>query len=142
MNPKYVHILPGAELPDQVFGNPFAAVVIIEMDVTAEWRSTVSRWLVDTGCLYMMSWGTDCSMWDDSVDHANLEDWDYGDIPEDRLVLTTWHANDPLETVLWFAQHGAHHEQLKSGSLLLLDISPNPREDFILAEFARSKNLV
>lgn len=76
---------------------PFAAVVIIEMDVSDEWRDYVSRWLVQSGCLYMMAWGNECSFWDDCVDRALLQAFDFGDIPDDEFILTTWHDDEPLE---------------------------------------------
>ena len=73
------------------------------MTVNSEWRQTVSEWLVDQGCLYMMAHGDECSLWDDSVDIANLEafDWNFDDIPEDKHVTTTWHENESLEEVFF-----------------------------------------
>src|SRR3546814_2317896 len=71
--PEYFHLRPGHS-PPELHGAPYRAVVIIEAPVTAEWRSLVSAWLVKSGCLYMMAWGPDCSLWDDSVDYARSEE--------------------------------------------------------------------
>ena len=84
-------------LPDISNLNPFRAVVAIEETVTQEWQSEVSRWLVESGCLYLMAWGNNCSSWDTSVDIANLEAFDYEDIPEVNFVMTTWHEDEPLK---------------------------------------------
>mgnify|MGYP001548401509 CR=1 FL=1 len=53
---RYHQLAPGAEPPSLGEIEPFAAVVIIEEDVTWEWRAKISRWLVDSGCLFMMAW--------------------------------------------------------------------------------------
>ena len=70
MEPEYIHLLPDGPLPD-LKGSAFRTVVVVEAEVTSEWREKVSAWLVESGCLYMMAWGRDCSLWDDSVDYAN-----------------------------------------------------------------------
>lgn len=87
---RYIHLRPGAALPAHAVPRPYRALVIIEDVVEPECRDTVSRWLVDTGCLSMSAWGRECSAWDDSVDQANLADFDFGDIPDlrhARIVL-------------------------------------------------------
>lgn len=71
--PVYFHVQPGAALRNIGYLAPFRAVVIIEREVSVEWRTDVSNWLVHSGCLYMMAWGQDCSLWDDSVDWANMD---------------------------------------------------------------------
>jgi len=139
MNIEYLHIKPNSEMPDGVFGTSYAVVVIVELEVTEDWRAQVSRWLVDSGCLYMMAWGKECLLWHHSVDYAHLDDWDNGEIPASRFVMTTWHENEPLEDVFWYAQNAATHQYLLTGNLLILDIVPNDRGDFILAKLAKSK---
>jgi hypothetical protein len=66
---------------------PFRAVVVVEEPVSAEWRAVASRWLVDADCLYMMAWGHECSLWDDSVDFANLEVFNFGEVPDRNFVM-------------------------------------------------------
>lgn len=56
-NPIYLHLKSGAEPTDISAFSPYVAIVMIEDDVSPEWRSTISRWLVDTGCLYMIALG-------------------------------------------------------------------------------------
>ena len=136
--PQYLHLPPGGIPPELHSKQPFAAVVVIEGDISAEWRHSVSRWLVQSGCLYMMAWGTECSAWDDSVDHANLEAFEYGDIPDEHLVMTTWHDNEPLEEVLWFATNSLEHPVRKIERLILIDISTQERRIEIMNSIARS----
>lgn len=119
----YLHLPPDGPLPDIGHLSPFRAVVIIEAQVGAEWQEKVSGWLVQSGCLYMMAWGHDCTTWDDSVDIANLEAFDYGDIPGDRDVLTTWHSDQTLGEVFDFCKRHARHPVVELPRVVLLHIA-------------------
>lgn len=125
--PEYLHLRPGCVPPD-LRSDPFCAVVVIEAPVTAEWRAFVSAWLVQGGCLYMMACGSDCSLWDDSVDDAMLEAFDYGDVPDDRFVMTTWHEKEPLGDVFWFCENNVRHSALDLKRAILVHISPVERK--------------
>ncbi|HYD58733.1 MAG TPA: hypothetical protein VEC35_00160 [Noviherbaspirillum sp.] len=128
---KYLHLPPDADLPELGGLHRFKAVLIIESEVSQMWQWDVSRWLVSSGCRYMLAWGTDCGSWDDSVDEANLERFDYGDIPDEESVMTTWHEDDDLEEVFWFAKNRAKHPALDLNDTLLIHISDvEKREEF------------
>ena len=73
----------------------------------------------------MLAWGRDCSSWDDSVDYANLEEFNYGDIPDERHVMTTWHDNWSLSEVFEFAKNDARpmSDNVELKGTLLLHIS-------------------
>jgi len=116
---------------------PFAAVVVIDMSVNSEWRQTVSEWLVDQGCLYMMAHGDECSLWDDSVDIANLEafDWNFDRIPKDKHVTTTWHENESLEEVFFFAKNCALPFSPHIKNIIILDITEISREAAMLLQY-------
>ena len=109
---------------------PYRCVVLIERPVDDAFRMDVSRQLVATGCRYMMAWGQDCSLWDDSVDWANLEQFDYGDIPAESFVMTTWHENETLKEVFDFAKRHAllAYDDSELESLLVLDIGNRERQ--------------
>lgn len=117
--------------PDQPLpylkGDPFRAVVIIEASVTSERRNLVSAWLVKNGCLYMMAWGLDCSLWDDGIDCTNLGVFEYGVIPDGRFVMTTWHDKEPLYDVFQFCEHMARHPTVDLDRIILVHISPANR---------------
>lgn len=130
----YLHLKPGQTPPEAGVG-PFKAVVVIDGPVTSEWRDVVSAWLVRSGCRYMMAWGPDCSLWDDSVDYANLEKFDYDDIPADQKVMTTWHDKVPLSEAFWFAEHLADHPDVELTRTLIVDISHSDRRRQLLADY-------
>jgi hypothetical protein len=81
----------------------------------------------------MMAWGRKCSSWDDSVDHANLERFDYSEIPDEDFVMTTWHENEPLCDVFFHARMCAFHPTIAMPVLTILDIRDKARESAILS---------
>jgi hypothetical protein len=125
---KYIRIEGGGELPDIRHLKPFKAIVIIEEEVLEEWQARTSTWLVDSGCLYMMAWGLNCSSWDDSVDVANCEQWNFGDIPDEAFVMTTWHESEPMDEVFFFARHAAFHSTVSIENVLILHIGSKDKE--------------
>lgn len=124
---EYIHLPAGSELP-QLSRTPRRVMVLIEQDVERTWQDDVSSWIVELGGLYMMAWGRDCISWDDSVDHANLHRFGYGEIPEDSFISTTWHANEPLGQVFFYAHACAFHPTIELPLLTILDIRETPRE--------------
>jgi hypothetical protein len=143
---SYVHLKPNAEIPALVDGGRFKAVVIIDADVHPDWQYEVSKWLVLSGCRYMMAWGRECGAWDDSVDWAALEVFNYyegkeiGKDPD--FVMTSWHEDEPLEEALAFCHHSASdpflHQEFKSA--LLLHIAETPEANRVLQAFESAKS--
>ena len=132
---KYIQLHQGSELPEIASLAPFRAIVVIDEVVSTEWQSSVSEWLVKSGCLYMMAWGIKCSSWDDSVDYANLSEFNYKEIPENKLVITTWHENEPLKEVFWFSKNNANHRVIKIENTLIIHISKNNNESKLSDEY-------
>ncbi len=132
---EYLQIQPESRLPYIGKLNPFRAVIIIDESVSSEWQKQVSTWIVRSGCLYMMAWGNECSSWDDSVDLANLEEFNYKDIPETKFVMTTWHENETLKEVFWFSKNTAFHPEVELPNTLILHIAKSSREQELLAEY-------
>jgi hypothetical protein len=120
--PEYLHLKPGHALP-LLDGALFKAVIVIDAEVTPEWRAKTSEWLVRSGCRYMMAWGLRCSDWDDSVDLANLAMFDFGEVSDDNFVMTTWHVKGALLEVFWFSEHAAFHPSLALERTLIIHIS-------------------
>ena len=124
----YLQVMPEAVLPDVSGLAPFRAVIIAEAQVSPEWQFAVSAWLVRSGCLYTMAWGMGSSSWDDSVDMANLERFEFKDIPEDSSVMTTWHDDETLDEVFRFCKNNASHPTIALKNTLLLHIATERRE--------------
>jgi hypothetical protein len=126
---RYLRLRPNSDLAPYEGVRPFGAIVAIEAEVTSEWQWKVSKWLIDSGCLYMLAWGRDCSTWDDSVDYANLEAFDYGDVPEGRFVMTSWYENESLSGVMNFAKHNMRpmSDKVELKETVVLHISPTDK---------------
>ncbi len=135
----YLHLPVGQTPPDEQL-RPFRAVLISEEVAPEEWRRAVCEWLVRSGCLYFVAWGTDCEQWHDGVDFANLDAFDYGEIPEDDSVMTTWHENEPLGEAFWYAEHCAFHPTVELSRTLIIDVSSNAREDEILKAYQQARD--
>ncbi|MGX5200356.1 DUF7684 family protein [Aliikangiella sp. IMCC44632] len=119
---NYVRIQEGIELPSISGYKPFKAVIVVEETVSENWQSSVSDWIVESGCYYMMAWGMHCSSWDTSVDLANIAQYE-DNIPDDGFVTTTWHEDEPLSEVFWFSKNTAFSEYHDSNEVLVVHIS-------------------
>ena len=138
MSVHYVHLRPEEVLPS-LAGDPFIAAIVAENCVSEVWRERVTECLVQSGCLYAVAWGVDCEEWHDSVDAANLREFDYGDIPDDRFVMTTWHSKEPLSEALWFAGQCAYHPTVELDRTIIVHVSAEPREAEMLQAYSDSQ---
>lgn len=128
---QYLSLQNNDDLPSIENLKPFKCVVLVSEDVSSEWQATVSKWLVDAGCLYMIAWGVDCSSWDDSVDWANIEAFGYKSIPDEVFVRTSWFESESLEEVLHFSKHAAIALTGRLENVLFLDIGNSGRRAFL-----------
>jgi hypothetical protein len=135
---QYLHLAPSDALPDLSGLRPFKAVVIIATPVRTARQATISQWLVQSGCLYMMAWGDGGASWEQSIQRANREAFSTPEIPDESLVITTGHKVEPLKDVFWFAKHTAMHPCCKLDHVLLLHLSMVEREQELCAEYASS----
>ncbi|WP_155946311.1 DUF7684 family protein [Pseudoalteromonas rubra] len=132
---RYIHLPGEQELPHHEPLNPYRCVVVIEDEVSCARQQTISKWLVDSGCLYMMAWGKDCGSWDTSVDMANLQQFNFNEVPEKSFVYTTWHQDESLEDVFWFSRNCAFHPLVELKNTVVLHLSPNDNEDVIRHQY-------
>ena len=122
MAPIYLQA-PAESEPPELENCPSRVVLVAEQICSDEWRSRVCSWLLRAGCLYFMSWGINAEEWHDAVDEANLKEFNFGKIPEGRFVMTTWHHDEPLREVFWFAKLNAFHSTVTLERTLILHVS-------------------
>ena len=132
---EYLHVHPEAVLPTIALLAPFRAIVIADTAVSQQWQNLVSDWLVGSGCLTMLAWGVNCSSWDDALDWANIAQFTPHDIPEAQFVMTTWHDEETLEEVFWFAKQHGNHPIVQLERTLLLHIGPTNQAQAMLRDF-------
>ena len=131
---RYLHLPPDAALPE-IDLPPFTAIVLVEDEVSETWQWDASRWLVASGCRYLLAWGRDCDAWNEAVGEAFLEANDYEDVPAEREVLTASFEDEEMEEVFWFARHRAAHPGVPVNTTLVLHIAAAPRKEEIEAMF-------
>jgi hypothetical protein len=136
----YLHLSPG-DKPPLIEHRPYRAVLIAEEAASRDWQNEVSSWLVESGCLYFIAWGVACEAWHDTVDWTVLETFDFGAIPDDRFVMTTWHDKEALSDALWFAGNAAYHPDIDLADTLIVHVAPEGRRAAILDLYAESQEL-
>lgn len=87
-----------------------------------------------------MAWGAACGDFHDSVDWAELAAFNFGEVPDENLVMTTWHEGEPLTEVFGFSAFAALHPTVELNHTLIIDISPEPRRELILTQFTDALN--
>ena len=111
----------------------FRCLILLNRPVAEDVRHAVSTLLVARGCLFAMAFGPDSTLWDDSIDHANLAEFNYGDIPADKFVLTSWHDKEPLKETMHFAKFNSleAYDDRPLNDILILDFSHQSRANEI-----------
>lgn len=140
MGPEYVH-LPPNETPPHLPIGPLRAVIVSETTVTDDWRNSIAQWLVEGGCLYAIAWGLECEKWHDAVDWAVLETFNYGHIPDEKFVMTTWHSDEPMSEALWFAGNCAFHPDVELQRTMILHVATQAKPEALIAIYAASQIL-
>ncbi len=138
MKLDYLHLSPEQPVP-YIHARPHRAVFIAERAVSQVWRDEVAAWLVGSGCLYFIAWGIACEGWHDAVDWAVLDAFDFGDVPDDKFVMTTWHDKEPLSEALWFAGNCAFHPDVDLADTVIVHLSPDDRRAAILELYHNSQ---
>ncbi len=131
----YIHLTNSSGLPAVAARKPCKVVVIVEDTVTPDRRAAISQWLVESGCLYMMAWGKDCSAWAEAVELANRQNFDTDEVPNSALVMTTWHADETLQETFWFSKHTAMHPCASLDHIVLLHMAEVSREQELIAAY-------
>ena len=62
-------------------------------------------------------------------------------MPDDRFVMTTWHADEPLEEAMWFCQNCAEHPDVPLSRTLILHIAESPDKHRLLTQYAASAEM-
>ena len=56
-----------------------------------------------------------------------MEMFDYGDIPEDQFVMTTWHEDETLSEVFDFSKRHACHSTVELNNVLIVHIGTDDK---------------
>ena len=115
-----------AALPASLVAPSARFVVFIAADTTREPGPELvdlAAAILERGATYVCCWGPDCSRFHDCFGEADV--YRHLDHDEDRVIMTTWHDDDPLEEAAWFALHSAFPDEgyaEGTGSVLLVTV--------------------
>lgn len=71
-------------------------------DASIEERLQLGRTLIESGCVYVVCGGATCGAWHDIIDEALITLQSEGLVPEERVVMTTWHEGEGSDDVAEF----------------------------------------
>lgn len=128
---KYILLPVDVPISIPVEMTKFKCLILNERDVGEQYRTEVSETLVKAGCVLASAWGLNCSAWDDDVDYAFLDHYDFDQCPEDQCVMTTWHDNETLEEIVEFVKLYNGYSDVKLDDILVLDFATQDRGEFI-----------
>ena len=131
---RYLPLLSGSRLDPPEGWDSYKCLLLLARVARADEVDRICASLVGSGCAYAMTWGIDCERWHDAIDDAHLGRFE-DTVPEDATVLTTWHSDETLGDVLWFAMHTATslYAGVPLNRLLIADLCTRDREEEILS---------
>ena len=138
MTMQYFQIGENDDLPDIGRFAPFKTVVAIEQGVSDGRRTDISKWLVDSGALYVMLSGADCEDWRQAVRQANLDRVDLDEMQPEQFVMITMHGREKLRGVFWHARKHARHTHVQLDNILIIHISETNRSMEYSAIFGKA----
>ena len=121
------------ELPSNM---AFKVVLIAEDHSGIDERSLLCESLMDAGCLYFMAWGSECREWQDAMNLANLQRYDYDQVPDDKLIIATSHPEEAIKDVFWFSKNTAMHPCHDLDNVLLVHVSERDKKKELLDMYA------
>lgn len=135
-DPIYFCLSPDDLLVQPGQSEPTRFLLIAEETTSQQYKGSIAKTLVRGNCLYFLAWGSECEAWHDAVDAANYGLFEFKSIPDERLIATTWHHDEPLSEVFWFAKKQAFHPEVELRRTVLLHVSRVPQERKFLGEYA------
>ena len=132
--------LPPESNPPSIPSVPSRFLVIADVTASVPWVESVCRWIVGSGCLYMMAWGRSDMRWEGFVDRINDDEFAGREVPVDRFILTTTDYADDKSLSEFFssAKIIATHPDVKLVRTVILHISATNRQKELLWQYQLS----
>lgn len=137
MSLSYLHLQPGQSLPALDLP-PFRVAVVVEAIVGMPWRIAVCDWLAQAGCMYLLAWGPDGTLWDDVMDETCVGRIVDGEEPEDYFIVTSWRDDCSLTEFFADCKRWSDHPDVDLQRTLLLHIAAEPRERALRLAFEQA----
>ena len=132
--------LPPESNPPSIPSVPSRFLVIADVTTSAPWIENVCRWIVASGCLYMMAWGRNGMRWEGFVDRINDDEFAGREVPMNRFIFTTTDYPDHTSLSEFFslAKITATHPDVKLVRTVILHISAMNRHKELLWQYQSS----
>lgn len=129
--------------PDELaLPTPFCLLLVGNAAQTgSEVIELVARRAFDAGCAYVCAWGPDCERVHDRFDLVAIQP---SDDAKRELVMTTWHADQPLRDAVFFAVWAAYPDDAFGGpcrSVLAVVVDNSDWAAEVMAGFADPESL-
>lgn len=117
--------------PPYRFESPFGGkgyVLLLHSDdpnIQPHVQSAFADQIVATGCRYACCSGVTCSSWHDAIDLSFVGTGSSNQRLEERFVMTTWHEQERLGDVVWFALNNTSFGDFVAERLLIVLLSPD-----------------
>ncbi len=98
------------------------AIFANDPTISVDEQNTISNQIIKSTCRYAVCAGYKCSSWDDSIDFARITNDPNFSPPDEDFVMTTWHENETVAEVLWFALTQTDFDENKFKKYLVLFI--------------------
>jgi hypothetical protein len=85
-------------------------------------RQAVADAIIASNCRYVVCGGAQCEAWHDAMDEAFLAQNLEGEEYEERFVMTSWHAGEPVDEVAFFFVHCTVAEDEPDTKFLVLQV--------------------
>ena len=135
---QYFQLGETGDLPAVGQFAPFKAVVAVEQELSQSRREDISKWLVESGGLYVMLTGVDCEAWRQSIRQANLDKVDLDEMQPEQFVMITMHGREKLRGVFWHAKKHARHTHVQIDNILVIHIGDTNRSLEFSALFGKA----
>ncbi len=96
------------------------------LNATVDDISQLVESLIRSGASYFCTWGPGCERVHDIIDERTSYPYDDLNIPEDSIIMTSWHSHESLHEALYFflnSTHTVEHYLTTSNCSLAISIS-------------------
>lgn len=120
---EYLCLKPGLKKLPKINFDMFRCVIVAECQVSSDWRSFISTWVLEQGCQYMLVCGVDADSWEVAFDQSGFTLKKLGKISNNNLLMSISYGDESLSEVFWLAKNASFHPSLELDNTLLFHIS-------------------
>jgi hypothetical protein len=117
------------------FSSPFPGaefvmlLVVCDSSTTTEEHAALSQQIVEEGCRYAVCTGHNCELWHDLIDESFIGSDPNFNPPNDRMLMTTWHENEPIEEVVEFFRWNTSFANFTARNFLIVFLGDDPKSE-------------